>query len=257
LLLLIAALAFVLQSSPDKPSFFRTPAPAAPLQSPDQKQESVVARTKSEATRPDHTDAALAQFSAKLQALRETETGDFAAQERLTKDLLALVTDANVEDVVRSLSAPEFDTPFGLAALGHWMRVDPLLAAAWIGAHPDKNANHVWIVASELARDPETLDRYVAEFANSPWKQDVLYHAGRELADRDPRRALALGARLPVGEAQSDLLETVIYSWSLTDPSATLSWIATEAPLSLRERLKLSRARALAIKTNTPLPSIP
>lgn len=201
----------------------------------------------------DPIEATLAAFATKLRALQEVETGDLETAGRLTRELLALLTDANVEDMVKSLSPSELDTPFGLGAIRHWMRVDPLLAAAWLGARPDKNDQHLWIVAQELARNPESLDHYAASFADDPWKQAILHHAGRELADRDPRKALALGSLLPAGDAQTDLLETTLYSWAHADHAAAARWLAGRPESPLRERLSAILAKALAVKTSAVL----
>lgn len=193
-------------------------------------------------------NAALAAFAEKLKALQEVQTGDDATRDRLTRELLGFVNEDNVEDIVKSLSAAELDTPFGLAAMRIWMRAEPAKAAAWIGALPVMPSAHVWLVAAELARAPANLDDFAAHAAAGDWKTAVLHHAGRELADRDPLRALTLGLQLPEGAKRADLLETAFYSWSCSAPAAADAWLATQPDDPARARLLALGAKALATK---------
>lgn len=208
---------------------------------------------------PTPTDVApdLAGFAQRLRALQTVQTEDTATAARLLQELLAYVTDANVEDIVKSLSGPELDTTFGLEALRRWMRVDPIVAADWLGARSDRHDAHVWIVATELARDNDALDGFIQLTADASWKQGVLHHAGRELADRDPVKAITLATLLPPGNERTDLLETTIYSWAYADSVAARNWLSAQPPSDQRTRLEGIAAKALSIKYPTHAPTAP
>lgn len=193
-------------------------------------------------------NTALANFAQRLKALQEVQTGDQATLDRLTRELLASVTEANVEDIVLSLSPAELDTPFGLAALRIWMHAEPAKAAAWIGSLPVMPSEHVWLVAAELARDSTELERFAAGAPAGAWKTAVLHHAGRELADREPLRALNLGLALPEGPKRDDLVDTAFYSWSCNEPYSADAWLAGRQDLPARDRLLALGAKALARK---------
>lgn len=183
-------------------------------------------------------------FRKRLHDLRFVRTGDEETQRRITEELLAYLTDANLEAVIKSLDPLEFDTPFGLAALERWMKLSPLDAAAWMGARDDKAEVHAWIVATALARDTKALDSFADQTESSPWRDGILAAAGRELADADPGHALALAFRMPPGPGATDLMETTLYSWATRDNDAASAWAGSVGDAALRERLLAMTAKA-------------
>jgi hypothetical protein len=191
-------------------------------------------------------DDVQASVHLKLRQLFETKTDDLAGQDQLVKELTAVLTDDNTAVVVKSLSAEELDTPFGLAAFGRWLEVDVSRAADWIAARPDATEDHAWLVARKMLDDTTALHNYCDRLPDTGWKQDVLNGAGLAVLAQDPAEAIALAQRMEVGPARQNLLETVAYDWIGRAPRATLEWIASVEEPALRERLLAVGAKAIA-----------
>jgi len=195
------------------------------------------------------TPGALSQAALhlKLRHLIETKTGDEEAQSRLMKELLAALTDENAGEIIRSLSPEELLTPFGTAALDHWLSTDLLRAAHWIAARPDNTEEQAALVARKLLNNPNALHAYCNELPDNAWKQSILGNAGLSVLARDPVEAVKLAQQMNPGAAQTNLLQTVAYDWTNRDPTAALAWIVKVTDPALREGLFAVGAKAIAV----------
>ncbi len=188
-----------------------------------------------------------ATVRAKLQQWFATKTGDTETQERLTEELLALLNDGNTAEVVRELSANEFNTPFATRALERWLALDASSAARWIGARPDAREEHAVLVARRLLDDPVALRAHCDQLPSGAWKESVLNYASLEMASKDPVRAIAVAQSMIPGDSRSSALETIAYDWFGRDLSAAAGWAKSVEDPVLRERLLAVGAKAIAI----------
>ena len=85
----------------------------------------------------DPFEETMALIHLKSRQWSETQTGDRETQDRLQNELLAMLTDDNAAEIIQSLSPEELDSPFGVSALFHWMKMDPVTAANWVASRPD------------------------------------------------------------------------------------------------------------------------
>ena len=182
----------------------------------------------------------------KLKQLSETTTGDNEKQDRLLRELSALLTDANAAEIVLSLSLEELRSTFGLAALERWLDVDTTEATAWIAARSSVSEVETWVVARKLLNRPDLLDAFCGSLPDSEWKQRFLSTAGLEAVARDLTLALKLAQEMKPGEAQTNLLQTATYDWMTRDPAAASSWIIKVPDQKLREQLFATAAKAIA-----------
>jgi hypothetical protein len=191
-------------------------------------------------------EAITADVRARLRAWMETNTGETEIQNKLTEDALALVDDGHVADVLRALSSEEVNTPFGSAAMGRWLKLEPLAAAKWIGARENPTDEHALLVATQLLKEPAQLHAYCDQLPEGQWKLGVLNNAALTAAPSDPAQAIALAHRMAPGGVQTSAFETVAYDWSTRDPEAALGWMTRVEDPKLRERLFAVGAKAIA-----------
>ena len=132
-------------------------------------------------------DDTLALIRSKLRQLSETGIADKDAQDELRISLLAILTDDNAAAISQSLSADELGSPFGLAALQRWLKVDANAAASWIAARPDTTDDQAWAVAHRLVEDQRALERYCRPVARPSLGAGIFEkrRAGTGLADPD------------------------------------------------------------------------
>lgn len=188
-----------------------------------------------------------ATVRAKLQEWFATKTGDTETQERLTEELLTLLTDENTAEVIQELSAGEFNTPFATRALERWLTIDPSSAARWIGARPDAREEHALLVARRFLEDPAALRVYCDELPGGVWKESVLNFSSLEMASKDPVTAIAVAQSMVPGDSRTSALETITYAWFGRDLSAAAGWAKSVEDPVLRERLLAVGAKAIAV----------
>ena len=74
----------------------------------------------------------LAQIHDKLSAWKAES--DREARDRLMLELLAMLTDENAAEIAQSLSPEDLAERFGVAALDHWLNLNPEAAATWLAS---------------------------------------------------------------------------------------------------------------------------
>jgi hypothetical protein len=185
------------------------------------------------------------ELRTRLARWHQLTTGDADAQERLTAELTALLTDDNVAGIVHMLTADELDTPFGRAALARWLAVDPT-AAAWIAARPRATEAQALLVARVLGKEPARLQEFCDALPDSEWKQNFLSAAALECGAQNPVLAIEVAQRLAPGAAQTNALQTVAYDWATRDPRAASAWMLQIEDAALRESLLAVGTKALA-----------
>lgn len=199
-----------------------------------------------EATPPSREET-LAAVHAKVAQWLHTKTGDTEAQEALTNELVALLTDANTADIIHALSPDEFNTPFGAKALERWLKIDANAAAHWIADRPDATEEHALIVARQLKEDPAALNVYSASLSAGTWKENVLNYAALETVPQDPAAAVTLAQQMAPGDARMNAFETIAYDWFGRDLAAATAWAKNVEDPILRERLYAVGAKAIAV----------
>lgn len=192
----------------------------------------------------------LALLHARLQQYRDSELNDpddEDGRQRSLQEMLALVTDENVAAIIQSLSAEEMNSPFGSGALHHWMQVDAITASNWLAARPETTPDQTLTVAKDWAANPDSLNQYVQQLPDTPWKQDLLQDAGSATMLQTPNEAVKLAQQMKPGPAQTNLMVAVANGWVSQDPNAALDWINTVTDPALRERLIASAAQSYAV----------
>lgn len=192
----------------------------------------------------------LAVLHSKLRQWRESQIRDPDDEEgrrQLMTELLAMVTDENVVEVIQSLSPDELNTPFGMGALRHWMRLDPTIATDWLAARPDSTKEQILAVAEDWTSNPDGLQQYMDQLPQSRWKQNFLEQASSAALSDDPSEAIKLAWEMDSGDAQTNLLRSAACKWISTDPNAALDWITSISDPSLREQLTASAAQSYAL----------
>jgi hypothetical protein len=192
----------------------------------------------------------LASIHLKLRQWMESQIRDPDDEEgrsELLAELLSLVTDENVVETIQSLSPEELNTPFGIGALHHWMRMDSTTATGWLAARPDSTKEQVLAVAEDWIANPDGLQQYVNQLPPGLWKQDFLEQASSAALSANPSEAIKLAGEMDSGDAQTNLLRSAACKWISTDPDATLNWIMSVSDSSLREQLIASAAQSYAL----------
>lgn len=165
----------------------------------------------------------------------------------LMNALQALLTDQNAAQVIRSLSAAELQSPFGIAAIRHWMHANPVAASNWIGTRPDATKDEAWAVAQGWAADTAGLEDYAGQLPESAWKENLLQEAGSRLSATDPTAAIELAQQMAPGSSQTSLLQSVAINWIASDPNAAVAWIDSVRDPALREGLIAAAAQSYAL----------
>ena len=182
----------------------------------------------------------------KLREWAERKTGDVDTENRLMEEMLALLTNDNAADLTQVLTAEQRGTPFGLAALERWLRVEPAKAARWMAAQSETTEPQALLVARALLKNTAAVRAYCDEISDGDWKQSVLKNASLELAESDPAGAISLARRLNAEAVRTEVLQTVTYDWITHEPRAALDWIAQINDAALREGLLAVGAKAIA-----------
>ena len=133
---------------------------------------------------------------------------DDEGRDRLLAEMLGMLTDETVVDVIQSLSAEELDTPFGIGALHHWMRLNAVAATDWLAARPDSTSEEMLAVAEDWTADPDALQRYVDQLPASAWKQNFLEQASSSALSSDPAEAIKLATEFMqiAGDGKGEIL---------------------------------------------------
>lgn len=182
----------------------------------------------------------------KLREWRNTATGETAIQERLTQELLGMLSNENTAEIIRSLSLDDLHTPFGAAVVERWLNIAQAEAAQWLATRPDATEHHAWLVARRMDENPAELLAFCDQLPANEWREQVLRHASLEKADTKPLVAIAFAERLLTEAARTNALETIAYAWCARDPVAALRWAETISDSALRERLLAVSAKAIA-----------
>jgi hypothetical protein len=186
----------------------------------------------------------------KLRQWRESSVNDpddEIYRAKLLQEMLAMVTDANVAEIIQSLTPEEMNTPFGSGALHHWMQVDPLTASNWLASHPDASEDQILTVAGDWTGNPAGLQQYIDQLPDTAWKQNFIQDASSEMSFKDPHAAIKLAQQMKPGDAQTNLLRAVVSGWVGTNPNGALDWINSVNDPSLREQMTASAAQAYAV----------
>jgi hypothetical protein len=195
---------------------------------------------------PSTFEETMALIHLKLRQWSETQTGDRETQDRLQNELLAMLTDDNAAEIIQALSPEELDGPFGISALFHWMKVDPVTAANWIASRPDATEDQAWVVAHNLLADGIDLQNYSDQLPDTGWRQQFLADAGLEVLSKSPNEAISLAQQMNPGSAQTNLLQTVAADWISNDPNKALDWILSVNDPAMQEQLIAAGAKAYA-----------
>lgn len=186
----------------------------------------------------------------KLNQWRESQLQDpdnKAYQDQLMKEMLALVTDANVAQIMQALSAQELTTPFGTEVLGHWLQADPTAATTWLASRPDATPMQSLAVADYWSSNYDGFQQLVASLPDSPWKQNLIQQTGEEMSRNDPQDAVKLAQQMQSGNAQTYLMQAVASNWISTDPNGALDWINSVTDPAMRDQLIASAAQSYAL----------
>ena len=192
----------------------------------------------------------LALLQTKLRQWQEAHgngSDDPEGQDRLTQEMLSLVTDENVAEIVRSLSAEEMNTPFGAGALHHWMQADPVKATHWMASRPETTEAQTLAVADAWIGNHAGLQECLNQLPDTQWKQEFLSDLGSEMSVTDPRDAIQVAQQMKPGHAQTCSLQVVVCNWADSDPNAALAWVANVKDPSLREPLMASAVQSYAL----------
>ena len=186
----------------------------------------------------------------KLRLWRESRLNhpdDSTDCDQLLQEMLALVRDDNVAAIVAALSPADLNTLFGLAALHHWMQLDPVSATCWLASRPDTNEAENLAVADDWVRQPAGLQDCLAQLPASEWKQSFMGDVGAEMSVHDPTAAVKLASQMEPGSAQINLFRTVAGNWVGTDPQAAFQWVNSVTDPALRTQLVAATAQSYAL----------
>lgn len=162
------------------------------------------------------------------------------------QELLALITDQNAAEIVRSLSADELSEPFGTAAFERWLASDSSAAAGWISTQANGSEDQAAMVARALISTPGQIEDYLGRLPDGEWKEKFMAAAGFETASTDPQQAITLALKLRPGEIQNGVLQAAAYDWARRDPSAAEDWAEHMDDPAMRDQLIASAARGLS-----------
>jgi len=204
----------------------------------------------------------------KLNQWRESQLQDpdnKAYQDQLMKEMLALVTDANVAQIMQALSAQELTTPFGTEVLGHWLQADPTAATTWLASRPDATPMQSLAVADYWSSNYDGFQQLVASLPDSPWKQNLIQQTGEEMSRNDPQDAVKLGATDAVRQCPDLSNAGGGSNWISTDPNGALDWHHSVTDPAMRDQLTSPsaaqsyrlRIRSQAVTLAGDVPSIP
>jgi hypothetical protein len=186
----------------------------------------------------------------KLKQWRESRLLDpdcKSCQDQLMNEMLALVTDANVAQIMQALSPQEMNTPFGTGVLGHWMQADPAAATAWMASSPDATPTLTLAVADYWSTNTDGLQQLVGSLPDTAWKQNLLQQTSEEISRNDPADAAKLAQQMQPGDALTNAMQAVACNWASTDPNAALDWINSVTDPAMRDRLIASAAQSYAL----------
>lgn len=179
--------------------------------------------------------------------LEAKKRGSEEKDENSMQALEAILTDQNAAEIIRSLSSAELQTPFGMMAIGHWMKANPAQASNWIAARPEATKDETWAVAQGWMANNAGLHNYLDQLPDTAWKQNLLQEAGSQMSATDPVAAIGLAQRMDPGSGQTSLLQSVAVNWIGSDPNAAFAWINSVNDPSLRELLSAAAAQSYAL----------
>jgi hypothetical protein len=192
----------------------------------------------------------LALIRGELLQWRDAKSGgsaDQEAQDRLTQEMLAMVTDENALEILHALSAEEMNTPFGVGVLRHAMQVDPVGITDWIASRTDTTEAQTLEVADDWISHPTGLEECIGQLPDTEWKQDFLGSLGSELSNTDPKTAIEVVQQMNPGQAQTYALQVVACNWVAANPDAALDWVAGVQDPALRDQLIASAVQSYAV----------
>jgi hypothetical protein len=192
----------------------------------------------------------LAALRVKLHEWRQARSSgsdDQEDQARLTREMLAMVTDENVAKLLQSLSADEMDTPFGVGALHRWMQLNPVQATDWIASRADTKPAQTLAVADDWIAQGAGLQAYISQLPDTEWKQLFLNDLSAQMSVKDPAAAINVAQQMDSGPAQTSSLQVVISNWVGVDRQTAWRWMAGVNDPSVREQLVVSAAQSYAL----------
>lgn len=161
-------------------------------------------------------------------------------QDALLKELLSGVTDANVADIVRTLSPDLLATPFGEIVLKHWASLDHLAAARWLEALPDGASEFQagLVTYGWLAQDGNALHAYVDSLPPGIWRARVITAATNDaLLLKNGPEAVSLLLRLPSADQRNEMLGWASTQWAMSNPDDAAEWARTVNDPGLQGKL--------------------
>lgn len=161
-------------------------------------------------------------------------------QDALLKELLAGVTDANVADIVRTLSPDLLATPFGEIILKRWASLDHLAAAKWIEALPGgaSELQAGLVTYGWLAEHGDELHAYVDALPPGTWRNQVITAATNDaLLLKNGPAAVSLLLRLPSASQRNEMLGWASTQWAMQAPDRAAEWVGTVSDPGLQAKL--------------------
>lgn len=143
-------------------------------------------------------------------------------------ELLALLTDANAEGIVRSLTPELLDTPIGEIALKRWASLDHFAAATWLALLPGgaSELQAGLVTYGWLAQAREQLHAYVDGLPPGPWREQVLTAATNDaLLLKAGPEAIGLLQRLPPATQRNEMLGWASTQWAMQNPTEAAAWV--------------------------------
>jgi hypothetical protein len=192
----------------------------------------------------------LALLHSKLSQWRKAQengSDDQEGQDRLVKEMLALVTDENAAEIVESFSAEEMNTPLVAGALHRLMKVDPVEVTNWIASRAETTPAQTLAVADDWIGNRADLQEYLNQLPDTEWKQNFLSDLSSEMSLKDPQTAIKLAQQMNPGYVRTCSLQAVVCNWVGADPDAALDWVASVQDPSLREQLVASAVQSYAL----------
>lgn len=161
-------------------------------------------------------------------------------QDALLKELLAVVTDANVADIVRTLSPDLLATPFGEIVLKRWASLDHLAAAKWLETLPGGACEFQagLVTYGWLAEHADELHAYVDALPPGTWRNQVITAASNDaLLLKNGPVAVSLLLRLPPASQRNEMLGWASTQWAMQNPDRAAEWVGTVNDPGLQGKL--------------------
>jgi hypothetical protein len=198
------------------------------------------------------TAATVAKIHLLLRRFAERDTTDEAGGDALLHEALMQLTEENVADVVRSLSAEELSTRVGIVALGEWLAQSPAAAADWLTTSGmGLGTEQLTAVGLQLRSSPAAIEALSQLNPPPQWRDPVVSAAAREFADHDPGQAWDFASRIGDDALRQRTLDSIAYIWATQDIGGLMRQLGTLNDPALQHAVLPTVARAVAA-TNDP-----